>query len=66
MRNVIFAINMTADGCVDHTKVEGHDEIHEHYARLLRDVDVLVCGPETSPSSCFPKRVVADSFGKAR
>ncbi len=47
MRNLIFAINITLDGCCDHTKTIGDDEILEYYARLLRDVDLLVFGRKT-------------------
>lgn len=47
MRKLIFAINVTLDGCCDHTKVIGHDEILEYHADLLRDVDVLVFGRKT-------------------
>jgi dihydrofolate reductase len=38
---------MTLDGCVDHSKLDGNDEIHEYYAQLLRDVDLLVFGRKT-------------------
>lgn len=47
MRNVIFAINLSADGCCDHTKLIGDDEIHEYYAHLLRDIDLFVFGRKT-------------------
>ena len=47
MRNVIFAINITVDGCCDHTKVIADEEILEHYARLLREVDLFVYGRKT-------------------
>src|SRR6195256_5416059 len=47
MRNVIFAINVTLDGCCDHTKGIGGDDILEHYTHLLRDVDLLVYGRKT-------------------
>jgi dihydrofolate reductase len=47
MRNVIFAINLTLDGCCDHTKLSADDEIHEYYTHLLRDVDLLVFGRKT-------------------
>ena len=47
MRNVIFAINITLDGCCDHTKVIGDEEVHEYFANLLRDIDVLVYGRKT-------------------
>ena len=44
MRKLIFAINTTLDGCVDHTKGIGGDDILEHYTQLLREVDLLVFG----------------------
>ena len=47
MRNLIFAINVTLDGCCDHTKLSGNEEIHEYFAHLLRDVDLLVYGRKT-------------------
>ena len=47
MRNVIFAINTTLDGCCDHTKQMADEEIHEYFTRLMRDVDLLVFGRKT-------------------
>jgi len=47
MRNVIFAINITLDGCCDHTKGIADEELLEYYAHLLRDVDLLVFGRKT-------------------
>src|SRR5690348_438014 len=47
MRNVIFAINTTLDGCCDHTKQVADDETHEYFTHLLRDVDLLVFGRKT-------------------
>ena len=47
MRNVIFAINITLDGCCDHTKQFADDETHEYFTSLLRDVDLLVFGRKT-------------------
>ena len=47
MRNLIFAINVTLDGCCDHTKVMGTDEVLEYHTRLLHDVDLLVFGRKT-------------------
>jgi dihydrofolate reductase len=44
MRNVIFAINTTLDGCCDHTKQVADDETHEYFTDLLREVDLLVFG----------------------
>jgi dihydrofolate reductase len=48
MRNVIFAINITLDGCCDHTKFNPGEDTLEHYTRLLRDdAGVLVYGRKT-------------------
>jgi dihydrofolate reductase len=50
MRNVIYAINLTLDGCCDHTKFKppADDEVLEHYTHLLRDdAGVLVYGRKT-------------------
>jgi dihydrofolate reductase len=50
MRNVIYAINLTLDGCCDHTKFnpDPDDEVLEHYTRLLReDAGLLVYGRQT-------------------
>jgi dihydrofolate reductase len=47
MRKLIFAINVTIDGCCDHTKVDGGEEVHDYFAHLTRDVDVLVYGRKT-------------------
>jgi dihydrofolate reductase len=44
MRKLIFAINTTLDGCVDHTKGVADDETHEYFTDLLREVDLLVFG----------------------
>jgi dihydrofolate reductase len=44
MRNLIFAINTTLDGCVDHTKQFADDETHEYFTHLMRDVDLGVFG----------------------
>jgi hypothetical protein len=47
MRNVIFAINITLDGCCDHTKQMADEETHEYFTHLMRDVDLLVFGRKT-------------------
>ena len=47
MRNVVYAINITLDGCCDHTKMIPDEEIHEYFTRLMRDVDLLVFGRKT-------------------
>jgi len=47
MRKVIFAINITLDGCCDHTKMIADEEIHEYFNHVMRDVDLLVFGRKT-------------------
>lgn len=57
MRNIVFAINITLDGCCDHTKTviehtsggpsDGNEEIFEHFTRLMQDADLLVYGRKT-------------------
>jgi dihydrofolate reductase len=48
MRNVIYAINVTLDGCFDHTNGIPDDEgLEEYYTQLLRDADLLVFGRKT-------------------
>src|SRR5579863_5305004 len=48
MRKVIYAINLTLDGCCDHTKFNPDEETFEYFIRLLRDdVDLLVYGRKT-------------------
>jgi len=47
MRNVIFAINVTLDGCCDHTKTIADEELLEYYTHLLRNVGLLVFGRKT-------------------
>jgi dihydrofolate reductase len=47
MRNVIYAINITVDGCCDHTKMIADEEIHEYFTHFLRGVDLLVFGRKT-------------------
>ena len=47
MRKLIFAINITLDGCCDHTKQFADDETHEYFTDLLRGADLLVYGRKT-------------------
>lgn len=47
MRKVIAAINMTLDGFCDHTAVIPDDEIHDHYADLLKSKGVILYGRTT-------------------
>ena len=47
MRNVIFAINTTLDGCCDHTKFNPDEETFEYFTHLTRDADTFVYGRKT-------------------
>lgn len=47
MRKLIFGINLTLDGCCDHTKGSGNDDVHEYFAQLMRDADTLLYGRKT-------------------
>lgn len=47
MRKVIFGINLSLDGCCDHTKGNPDEEIHEYFAQQIQHADVLVYGRKT-------------------
>jgi len=44
MRTVVYGMNISIDGCYDHTKFSGDDEILEYFAGLMQDVDLVVYG----------------------
>jgi dihydrofolate reductase len=47
MRKLIFGLNLTLDGCCDHTKGIADEELHEYYTQLLHDSDTFVYGRKT-------------------
>ncbi len=47
MRNIIFAINMTLDGCCDHTKFMPDAETFDYVTRLTREADTFLYGRKT-------------------
>jgi dihydrofolate reductase len=47
MRKLIFAINLTLDGCCDHTKGNPDDEMMAYYTRLVREADTFLWGRKT-------------------
>ena len=47
MRKLIYAIQITLDGCCDHTKQMVDEEALQHHTLLLRDADLLVFGRKT-------------------
>jgi dihydrofolate reductase len=75
MRKLIYAINITLDGCVDHTKQGADEETLEYFMQLLREVDLQVFGRKTyqlmvpywpdvakDPSSTKADKEFADAF----
>ena len=47
MRKLVYAINLTLDGCCDHTKGIAGEEVHDFFTKLLLDVDTFVYGRKT-------------------
>jgi len=47
MRNVIFGINITLDGCCDHTKFNPDEEMMDFFTHLTRDADTFLYGRKT-------------------
>ena len=47
MKKLIFGINITLDGCSDHTKGNANEEVHEYFTELTRKADVLLYGRKT-------------------
>lgn len=47
MRKLVFAINITLDGCVDHTKGMVDKELHDFHTNLLRTSDTFLYGRKT-------------------
>ena len=67
MRNLIYAINLTLDGCFDHTKMSGDDDMLEYWTHVLRDADLLVYGRITYQLMVpfWPDVAKSHSMGKA-
>ena len=64
MRKVIAAINMTIDGVCDHTAGIPDKEIHDHYARLLDDADVILYGRKTYELMQFWQTLLKNPLGE--
>lgn len=47
MRKLIFGINLTLDGCCDHTKLIADEGIHEYFKHVMRDADLIIYGRKT-------------------
>ena len=44
MRKVIYCINFSIDGCVDHTKFSGDEELFDYFIGTMDDVDLSLYG----------------------
>lgn len=44
MRKLIYGINLTLDGCCDHTKAMGYEDVHQYFTEFMRGGDLLVYG----------------------
>ncbi len=42
MRKLIYAINISIDGCCDHTKGGGNTEVLNYYTDLVRESDLSI------------------------
>jgi dihydrofolate reductase len=47
MRKLVYAINLTMDGCCDHTAGVPDDELLDYYAQLVRQMGLFVYGRKT-------------------
>lgn len=47
MRKLIYGINISLDGCCDHTKFGGGNDIHDYFRELLEGVDLVIYGRKT-------------------
>jgi dihydrofolate reductase len=47
MRKLIYAINLTLDGCCDHTKHFPDEELMDYYVQMLRETGTLLYGRKT-------------------
>jgi dihydrofolate reductase len=47
MRKLIYGINISLDGCCDHTKFGGGGDIEDYFRKLLEGTDLLIYGRKT-------------------
>ena len=64
MRKIIAAINMTLDGFCDHTAGVPDEEIHQHYADLLDNADVILYGRITYQLMKFWQTLLKNPSGE--
>jgi len=64
MRKLIAGINMTLDGFCDHTVITPDEEIHQHYADLLDNADVILYGSKTYQLMKYWQTLVKNPSGE--
>jgi dihydrofolate reductase len=64
MRKLIAGINMTLDGFCDHTVIVPDEEIHQHYAELLDNADVILYGRITYQLMQFWQTLLKNPSGE--
>ena len=42
MRKLVFGINISLDGCCDHTRFSGGDDVHNYFSDLLEQADTVI------------------------
>lgn len=47
MRKLIYAINVTLDGCCDHTSCNPSDDLMEYFRQFLLETDLVIYGRKT-------------------
>ena len=47
MSKLISSINITLDGFCDHTAVIADEQLHQHYNKLLKSIDIIIFGRVT-------------------
>jgi dihydrofolate reductase len=47
MRKVMFAMNISIDGCYDHTRFSPDKELMDYFTRLMHDTGLIVYGRKT-------------------
>lgn len=47
MRKVIFAINISIDGCYEHTHFNPSEELMDYFTRLMQETGLIVYGRKT-------------------
>jgi dihydrofolate reductase len=47
MRKVMFAMNISIDGCYEHTHFSPNEELMDYFTRLMQDTGLIVYGRKT-------------------